>query len=279
MYCAPVSEGETTAFGGTVADVAVPGGAIRVETLGRGTPLLLLHGWTLDRRVWVPQAKALADRYRIVALDRRGNGSSSAPPDMARETGDILAVADQLKLGRFALVGMSQGARVAMRFAIEHPGRASALILQGAPLSDLPGTPEDEPPVARMAALVAAGKIAEMRALWRGHPLMQVSGDARKWLDPIAADYAGSDLAVRAALDVTQADCARIDAPILAITGANEPASRHRVAQALERIAGAARLDIPDCGHLCNLERPDIYNAALDAFIAAHAGAHSGTMR
>jgi pimeloyl-[acyl-carrier protein] methyl ester esterase len=279
MYCARVSEAAPAAFDGAVSDVAVPGGAIRVETLGQGWPVLLLHGWTLDRRVWVPQAQALADRYRIVALDRRGNGGSSAPPDMTRETDDILAVAEQLGLERFALVGMSQGARVAMRFAIDHPDRVTALILQGAPLSDLPGEAEDEPPVARMAALAGAGKLAEMRDLWRDHPLMQVTGDAAKWLDPIAADYAGRDLAARAALDVTQADCARIAAPILAITGANEPASRHRVAQALERVAGAERLDVPGCGHLCNLERADIYNAALAAFIAAHDGSNSGTVR
>ena len=50
-----------------------------------GTALVLLHGWALDRRAWQPQFGELASRFRLVAIDRRGFGRSTAPPDLATE--------------------------------------------------------------------------------------------------------------------------------------------------------------------------------------------------
>ncbi|WP_326523878.1 alpha/beta fold hydrolase [Sphingomonas sp.] len=259
-------------FGGTITDIPVSGGTIRVESLGYGRAILFLHGWTLDRRIWEPQARALADRYRIVTLDRRGFGESSAPPALPQEPADILAIADALGLERFALVGMSQGARIALRFAIAHPGRVSAIVLQGAPLSDVPGA-DEETPIVRMTDLLASGQLEEMRRICLAHPLMRVAGEGRALLERIASGYSGRDLATPSTLEVTSADCAVIQAPVLAITGGNESAWRHRVARTLKETAGAARLDIPDCGHLCNLERPDIYNAAIVDFLEQRAAA------
>src|SRR5690606_18355591 len=59
-------------LGGTVRQVSVEGGSLAVETIGVGPPLILLHGWTLDRRMWMPQIAALARRYQLIAYDRRG---------------------------------------------------------------------------------------------------------------------------------------------------------------------------------------------------------------
>lgn len=263
-------------LGGDVVDVAVPGGFVRVESIGSGPAVMFVHGWTLDRRIWEPQAQALRARFRIVAPDRRGFGQSSAPPDLAREPADLLAIADRLAIDRFALVGMSQGARVALRVAADHPDRVVALALQGAPLSGVAGV-EEEPPVAEMARLLAAGQADAMRSLWRAHPLMQVAGEAASaLLDRICAAYEGRDLATPSSLDVTMADCARVRAPVLAITGEGETAWRHRVARTLESVAGAARIDIAGGGHLCNLDRPDDYNAALAGLLETHFGKGRG---
>lgn len=253
-----------------IMNIPVQGGSVQVESFGIGPPILFLHGWTLDRRIWEPQVSGLADRYRLVVFDRRGFGESSAPPDLSRELEDVLAIADHLGLERFSIVGMSQGARVALRFALIRPERVNALVLQGAPLSDIPDVREGAP-VAEMTRLLVTESIEKMRSLWRSHPLMQVTSTARPLLDRIASAYEGRDLRTPSILDVTTEDCARLRVPILSITGANEPASRHQVAQVLKNVAGATRLDIAGCGHLCNLERPDIYNAELASFVTRHA--------
>lgn len=259
---------EHSRLGGATADVAVEGGAIRVETLGSGPALLLVHGWTLDRRIWEAQAEALAGRFRVIAFDRRGFGQSSAPPDLAREPDDIAAIADFLGLERFALIGMSQGARIALAFAIRHPRRVSALVLQGAPLSGLPDA-EEALPLDAMAALAADGQLDAMRRLWRTHALMRVEGvQVNARLDAIAADYAARDLiAPGGPLPVTVEDLAHVHAPVLAITGAQEPASRRRAADILAEATGGARLDIPGGSHLCNLSEAEAYNAALVGFL------------
>jgi pimeloyl-ACP methyl ester carboxylesterase len=101
-------------------EVDVSGGVLAVESAGAGPALVLLHGWALDRRVWAPQ-KPLADRFRLIALDRRGFGDSTAPPDLAAEVGDLLALREAIGLGPLILVGMSQGARTALQFALRHP--------------------------------------------------------------------------------------------------------------------------------------------------------------
>lgn len=256
-------------LGGTATDIAVRGGAIRVETLGSGPPLLLLHGWTLDRRMWLPQVHDLAAQYRVIAIDRRGFGQSSAPPDLTEESADLLAIADTLGLDRFALAGMSQGARIALAFAAQHPERLSALIVQGAPLSGVPGGDGDLP-INQMAVLAVAGELPTLRYLWRHHPLMQVDGlPANAIVDHIVAEYAARDLAAPAhPFEFGEADLARIVTPTLVLTGAKEPAWRHRVAGVIARALGAERIDIAGAGHLANLDQPELYNRALARFLA-----------
>jgi pimeloyl-[acyl-carrier protein] methyl ester esterase len=259
-------------FGGVVAEIPVSGGALEAEALGKGPPVLLVHGWTLDRRVWRPQVEALAARFRVIAWDRRGFGRSRAPPDLLREPDDLAAIADAFGAGRFALVGMSQGARVALAFASRHPERVAAIAVQGTPLSDVvSGAGEDEEvPIAEMADLARAGRLDAMRRLWRAHPLLDVQGGkAAAELDAIIEDYAGRDLlAPGAPLDVTTGDLARLRMPILAITGREEPGWRHKVAERLARAVAATRLDIAGGGHLCNLCQPALYNHALIGFLA-----------
>lgn len=258
-------------FGGELAEVPVHGGTVEAEALGEGPGVLLVHGWTLDRRTWRPQVEALASRFRVIAWDRRGFGRSSAPPDLPREPDDLAAVADHFGLGRFALVGMSQGARVALAYASRHPERVAAIAVQGTPLSDVEsGEGEDEAvPIAEMTRLAAAGQLDAMRRLWRAHSLLKVHGArAHADLDPIIADYAARDLlAPGAPLHVTTTDLARLAMPILAITGREEPVWRHKVADSLARAVEATRLDIAGGGHLCNLCQPALYNNALIGFL------------
>ncbi|MCK9519101.1 MAG: alpha/beta fold hydrolase, partial [Dehalococcoidia bacterium] len=84
--------------------------------------VLLLHGFTSDLRSWAPVVEPLADEYRVVAMDLRGHGISSAPEDPAAYTmeayaGDVHALLDALEIPLCAVVGSSFGGMIALQFA------------------------------------------------------------------------------------------------------------------------------------------------------------------
>lgn len=255
--------------------VAVAGGEIEFDVTegarDSAAAVILLHGWALDRRMWAPQLSALSPDRLVIALDRRGFGFSSAPPDLARETDDVVAVLDSVGKERAVVVGMSQAGMVATEFALRHPRRVAGLVFQGVRLGSVAAVAEPDIPVTDYAALARAGRLGDMKALWRGHPLMRLAdGAALAIVDRMLDDYSGADLMRGRTLAKAPDDAAfaTIRAPALFLTGELEPPLRRRVADHLSSVVpGAERAEIARAGHLCNLCAPDAYNAALLRFL------------
>lgn len=264
--------GDAPRLGGVVHHVPVEGGDLVVETIGVGPPLILLHGWTLDRRMWMPQVAALARHYRLIAYDRRGFGQSSAPPDLTREPDDLHAVATACAAARFTLVGMSQGARVALGFAARWPAQVAALVLQGSPFPAPQGETADEEalPITEMRRLARAGRLEAMRALWNAHPLMRLHRAAAAPLrTAMLADYTARDLTgPQTRLTIAPETLRRMAMPALIVTGEAEPPARQSAAALLaQRLPAVSRCTVAGAGHLANLDDPAAYNAALLAFL------------
>ncbi|OYU48676.1 MAG: alpha/beta hydrolase [Rhizobiales bacterium PAR1] len=112
-------------------------GQIFARIGGKGTPLVLLHGFPQTHVMWHRIAPDLAKTHQVIAMDLRGYGWSSAPrSDEAHQTyskremaKDVLRVIDELGHTRFALAGHDRGGRVAYRLALDHPGRVTKLAL------------------------------------------------------------------------------------------------------------------------------------------------------
>lgn len=253
-------------------DLAVDDGAISYTRAGAGPAVILLHGWTLDRRMWTPQLEALADNHLLIAPDRRGFGRSSAPPDLAREADDVARLLDAAGAARAVIVGMSQAGRVALDFALRFRDRTNGLVLHGAPLGGVvPGPSADETiPISEYAALVRAGRLDEMKRRWRTHPLMQTATPgAAACAEAMLADYQARDLAAESSA-MEEVDTAGVSTPTLVITGVQDTPWRRRAGDALAKaIANASRVEIEGAGHLCNLCAPAAYNAALGRFLSA----------
>jgi pimeloyl-ACP methyl ester carboxylesterase len=105
------------------------------DDAGDGVPVVLLHGLTATRRYVVMGSRALErGGHRVVAYDARGHGTS-APAGDPDEYGydvlarDLLAVLDALEIERAVLAGASMGAHTLLRFALEYPERAAALVV------------------------------------------------------------------------------------------------------------------------------------------------------
>lgn len=251
------------------------GAKIPVYRAGSGAPLLLLHGWTLDHRSFEAQLP-LGDHFELLAPDRRGYGSSPAAPDLDAELADLDTIVDELGGGTVHLLGVSQGARLALRYAATRRQCLRSLVLQGAVIDGYsPDVRDDEPiPLEQYAELARCGKLDELRRDWLAHPLMcsdPLSAAQKESLAAIVAGYSGADLLgagsgmpVPALIDTL----ATTGIPTLLVTGARETAGRRAHARKLlETLPIAREIVISNAGHLSNISRAIAYNAAVRDFL------------
>ena len=115
-----------------MAIAEVNGQRLYYEVHGDGEPLLCVHGLACDTLAWIPQVQAFAAAHRTVIFDNRDVGQSSMAEgdyeiaDMAR---DALALADELELDSFHLLGISMGGAIAQEIATQAPERVRTLTL------------------------------------------------------------------------------------------------------------------------------------------------------
>jgi pimeloyl-ACP methyl ester carboxylesterase len=264
------------------ARVVTPGGFdLQCEIRGRGTPLLLIHGWSLDQRVFAPQAADFSRRYRTISFDRRGCGRSGGAPDIASELDDIDAILDAT-CGDTAvhLLGLSEGGRLALRYLLTRPGRVRSAVLQGPLLDQYEVEERDDEriPMEDFIRLASTGELDELHRRWLRHPMMSygIHGRAAELLATIVGDYDARDLEnwspqqFEFDLDV-QAALPNVSVPVLLLTGTGECEARKQVAaRILELMPSASELKLPGCGHMCNLGDPALYNRFAMAFLDAH---------
>lgn len=104
--------------------------------VGRGPSVLLLHGDTLDRRLWTALIDDLSADHRVIAPDTRGHGRSPdtrGPFSYEDFADDWRILIDELDLGRVSVVGHSGGACTALLMGLTYPERISGLVLGGCP--------------------------------------------------------------------------------------------------------------------------------------------------
>jgi haloacetate dehalogenase len=115
--------------------VDVQGLCMAAKMAGRGTPMLLLHGFPQTHLMWRDVAPRLCERFTTVCFDLPGYGASAAPapaPDHAPHSkrsmaAQLVAAMDALGFHRFIVVGHDRGARVGYRLALDHPERVLGL--------------------------------------------------------------------------------------------------------------------------------------------------------
>ena len=249
---------------------------LRFRDEGAGPPVVFIHGWTLDLEVWNPQAAAFKGSLRVVRYDRRGFGLSEGTPGSAADGVDLGRLLDHLQLGPATLVGLSQGARVALAFALKFPERVAGLVLDGPP--DEIGDPEtagdEDFSIAEYRQLVREQGVDAFRRTWRAHPLMRLharDAAARELLDRMLARYPALDLRGPAASPAPPAGAdalARLRRPVLVVNGEFDTPIRRRAGEALARtLPLAERVVVPGAGHLPNLDNTNAYNEAIQAFL------------
>ena len=180
--------------------IEVEGGTIDLFCKSEGNyrlRLLCVHGWTLDHRSFNRQTSLTNAKTQVVTFDRRGHGASLLEPDINQELLDLKAIIEASSMPT-VLYGVSQGARICLRYAQHWPETIVGLIFQGGVVDDYPVEPNqtDEPPLSRYADLVTRGHIEEMKSEWLRHPLMTcgVNNNDIDRLKALIKDYDGKDL-------------------------------------------------------------------------------------
>jgi pimeloyl-ACP methyl ester carboxylesterase len=250
-------------------------GELVVEVAGRGPPVVLIHGWAVDRRMWSHQLAAFRRVFTTITYDRRGAGETSAPCDYALELQDLDTILDEIGVPKAGLLGMSQGGRVALQYAMTRPHRVTGLVLQGVPLDDPPARTTGDSsllPLDRFAELVRRGNKESLIRELEQHPLMSTGPRRTLVQDEIIAmlkDYRGEDLTASPAehLPLHAADLREVRAPTLVITGSRELLWFRRVADRMARnIYGARRRVIRGGGHFVNMTHAGDYNRCVVEF-------------
>jgi pimeloyl-ACP methyl ester carboxylesterase len=251
---------------------------IYYEVAGRDAPLVFVHGYALDCRMWDDQFDDFADRYRVVRYDIRGFGRSD-PPTAAPYSNhdDLRRLLDLLGIDRAHVCGLSMGGGIAIDFALEHPERVGSLVLISSALGgSTRGLGSMTDTVMAMIAAGNAGDLPEAKRLWLESPLFapanRDAGVAAR-LRHMVGNWSGWQLTNEAnhvdpdplpALRLADLVC-----PTLVTVGELDSEVVHAVAVDIEKGApNASRVVVPDAGHMANMEAPAAVNAHIADFLA-----------
>jgi pimeloyl-ACP methyl ester carboxylesterase len=243
------------------------------EASGSGEPIVLIHGFSLDRRMWQPQIALLEPRFRVVRYDLRGHGKSTAPEAPYAQHEDLRSVLDALDIRRATLIGLSAGSEIAVDFALLYPDRVARLVLAASGPS---GYVPPAPLTWMQSVLEAAGKGDAVRAakLWADTPIMALRNDrsaaplVQEIVDGNARLWTYKSNPVQRLTPPAIKRLGEVKAPALVILGDQDlPHIKEAAGLLASGIAGAKLVTIPRAGHLVNLDAREDFNEALNAFL------------
>ncbi len=251
---------------------------IAYERAGEGLPLVLVHGATVDGRMWRPQLDALADELTVVAWDEPGAGGSSDVPaefGLADYANCLAAVIEALALGPAHVAGLSWGGTVVLELYRHHPELVATLILVDTYAGWKGSLPEEEvrarvEGVRRVLAAPAEEFDPTPPGLFAGDPPAEFVPLLGEMAAAVRRESLRAGMLVMAEAD--QRDLLpRITVPTLLIWGDQDARSPLGVARQFEQAIPDAKLVvIPGAGHVSNLERPEQFNETVCKFCRAH---------
>jgi len=252
-------------------------GAINLyyEEYGQGEPIIFLHGFTLDHRVWEPQTKYFSANYCVIVVDSRGHGKSDAP-----ETGygrdyrieDLLQLYRHLNLDRAHLVGLSMGGSTAIGFTLKHQSMLKSLTLVSTGAAGYsPGRK-----VAHVDELAKIEGVESARKQWLDWNMIyykEKHQDVGKLLKKMIEEHSGAIWADSKRGDYPKTNdlenVHRITVPTLMVAGEKDKIFVPLSEELHKRIKGSKLVVLKGAGHILNLEFPQEFNNILSAFLEA----------
>jgi pimeloyl-ACP methyl ester carboxylesterase len=247
-------------------------------------PLVLLHAGVADSRMWAPILSRLERSRRVLAPDGLGYGERPLPKAPFSRVDDVRELLDREGIVSAAVVGASDGGRVAIDLALDHPDRVGALVLAAPALGGWSWSQTVRDFGAREDALLQAGKLDEA-----------VDLNVRTWVDGRGRDPEAVDPAVRELVRKMQERAlehllsAYASEPHPQEHGPDTPAAERLRHLAVPTLVVVGELDLPDfpaiadriaveaprarvisltgVAHLPSLEKPELFAELVLAFL------------
>lgn len=233
--------------------------------------VMLLHGATLDHRAWLPQVEALQDRFHLVVPDLRGHGASDVRFEFEEAVADVIAMLNELKLGRVVLVGLSLGGNIAQEVIRLRPTAAHAVVLADTACNTMvrhPLAAELGVAAVRFQAVMAGKNFARQAAR-----ATATSPHAQHYIADVNQHRQVEETVNILTALLTKAPrpdtTYRLPLPTLLVRGEFD-----RVGDIAAEMSVWARREplaqyvvIPEAGHVSNLDNPNAFTAALTTFL------------
>ena len=244
----------------------------------KGAPVVVLvHGLGLNRAVWQWMIPDLGLRFRVLSFDFIGHGDSPPPsgqPVLRDLSDQLAALLDHLEIAKAAIVGFSLGGMVARRFAQDHPGRVSALVLLHSAhrrTAKAQAAIQFRVAQAEQHGPAATVELALERWYTDGCRLSRpdLMDQTRRWV--LANDPAVYPLLYRILADGVEelvASDPPISCPALVLTGDEDFGNSPEMSAAIAaEIAGARLVILPGLRHMALAEAPEAVNAPVMEFL------------
>lgn len=262
--------------------VEIEGAKIYYETMGKGSPVVLIHGGAIDRRMWDNQFEKLAEYYLVVRYDIPGHGKSQVPDHEFSHADILLNLLKSLDIDRASIIGLSLGGMIATDFAIEYPEMATTLVLSGSGLIGYQWPTESTNrinaiyEIARsQGARQAAEKLLEEPYMI---PAMENPAicDRVRQLTIENARFFVQYMLVRWASPPAIVRLSEIHCPTLVVIGDRDTPDLLNIADTLENgIPDVEKAVVEDAGHIIPMEKPDEFNQLVLDFLSRQVKPHA----
>lgn len=259
---------------------SVQGRVVAYDERGQGTPIVLIHGFPLNRMIWEAQWEGLFEHGRIIAPDLRGFGESEmidAPVEISTYADDVREFLDALGVREPAIIaGLSMGGYVAMAYWRRYPNHVAGLILANtkATADTTEGKAGRDKNIA-VAKEKGAGAIADAMLPKIFSPHTQTTNPelvAQVQRIMTSCSVPGITAALGAMRDRPDSTptLLELSQPTLIIAGADDALMSAADQENMKQAARNSTLvTIPNAGHLTPMEQPEAFNNAVVEFLRA----------
>ena len=235
---------------------------VHYEVLGRGRPIVFLHGWVGSWRYWIPSMQAASMNFRAYAIDMWGFGDSAKSTNRYLLTQQLQLLdnfLEELGIGKIALVGHGLGALVALLFAEKNPADVDRVMAVGVPLD-----------LAQVDSRMYQASPEEL-----AHWLLDSTPDSNAARDE--APKADRDAIFHSLRHLDQIDISelpnRLKIPCLLVHGQNDPAIKIATQENVSLLPQHFHfLTFETAGHFPMLDVPNKFNRLMTDFMNLTSG-------